>query len=168
MHTTQAGREGKECSSCETWKPLSEYAPRKKGRDGLRGQCRSCRQAVLNAYYRTEHGQASIRKAQRKYYNSEKDLARRQRHHQTEKWRVTNRRSVQVWQNRNPIKKKAAHTVHYAVTKGDLPNAASCACVDCSAQAEEYHHESYKPEHWLDVVPLCRRCHMIRHGRDVC
>lgn len=29
-----------------------------------------------------------------------------------------------------------------------------------------YHHHSYEPKFWLDVVPVCRSCHMkIHHGQ---
>jgi hypothetical protein len=164
-HTYENGVTGKICSFCDCWKPLSEYGPLKKGHAGLNAKCRACANAYQVAYRQTERGQEVTRRAQSKYYNTEKDLARRKRIHQTEKWKITNRRSVEAWQKRNPIKRKAARAVHYAVTKGELPPVTSCACADCDVQAEEYHHESYEKEHWLDVDPLCRRCHMVRHGR---
>ncbi len=44
-----------------------------------------------------------------------------------------------------------------------MPPAKACVCADCGKQASHYHHESYEPEHWLDVVPLCASCHKIRH-----
>ncbi len=33
----------------------------------------------------------------------------------------------------------------------------------CGKQAEEYHHWSYAPEHWLDVIPVCNACHKKIH-----
>jgi len=46
--------------------------------------------------------------------------------------------------------------------KGAIPKPADCICIDCNAQAQEYHHEDYsKP---LDVIPLCKLCHIKRHA----
>jgi hypothetical protein len=37
-------------------------------------------------------------------------------------------------------------------------------CRDCNEQAEEYHHYlGYAPEHWLDVIALCKDCHRQNH-----
>jgi hypothetical protein len=52
--------------------------------------------------------------------------------------------------------------VRDAITRGDLPKVSTCTCEDCKVQAQDYHHEDYsKP---LDVVPLCRKCHIKRHA----
>lgn len=51
-----------------------------------------------------------------------------------------------------------------AVLTGELPNIKTLVCVDCGAPAQEYHHHNgYEPEHWLDVIPLCHKCHRNRH-----
>lgn len=165
VHTIENGVEGKVCSACRQWKSLPEYGRDKRLGDKLTCQCRACRKAYATAYRQTEHGKAVMRKAQRKYCGSDKDLARRHRIYQTEKWKATCRRSARAWSKRNPIKRQAAHAVCYAVAKSLLPAISSCSCSDCHTQAEEYHHESYEKEHWLDVTPLCRKCHMIRHDR---
>ena len=58
----------------------------------------------------------------------------------------------------------ANQKVRQAVVMGQLPKIKTLTCVDCGAQAAHYHHHNgYEPEHWLDVVPLCRTCHGIRH-----
>ena len=162
-HIIKNGIAGQICSKCDKWKPLAEYGPRKKGYAGLRARCRSCDRDYCTAYRETKHGREIIRKAMRKYDKSEKAAAKRTRYHKTEKWKIVNRRSVVTWCERNPIKKKAANAVHYAVGKGILAPFSEYACEDCNAQAELYHHESYKKEHWLDVTPLCRSCHLTRH-----
>jgi hypothetical protein len=56
------------------------------------------------------------------------------------------------------------HAAHYA---GLLPPAKTLLCVDCGAQAQEYHHHNgYEPEHLLDVIPVCRACHGKRHTAE--
>lgn len=54
--------------------------------------------------------------------------------------------------------------VRKAVLAGELPNIKTLVCADCGAPACDYHHyNGYEPEHLLDVVPLCRKCHRNRH-----
>lgn len=41
-----------------------------------------------------------------------------------------------------------------------LPQVSTQTCAECGATAADYHHYlGYEPEHWLDVTPLCRKCH---------
>lgn len=70
-------------------------------------------------------------------------------------------------QGKAKIKWQAKNAVYAAVAKGELPPAGSCVCVDCrKRQAQDYHHESYLPEHHLEVTPLCRYCHTARHRKQ--
>ncbi len=34
-------------------------------------------------------------------------------------------------------------------------------------EAQNYHHHSYKKEHWLDVIPLCEICHKGLHPNEL-
>lgn len=65
--------------------------------------------------------------------------------------------SLSVWQA------QAVSAVNVAVKKGILPHISERKCEDCGEQANEYHHESYDEDKWLDVTPLCFTCHKIRH-----
>lgn len=58
-------------------------------------------------------------------------------------------------------KREAAQAVNTAVwSYGSLPKASACQCAICGQAAHHYHHYlGYEPEHWLDVIPLCRPCH---------
>lgn len=59
----------------------------------------------------------------------------------------------------------AGSAVNKAVHEGRLPRVSTHTCERCQeAQAQHYHHEDYAPEHWLEVVPLCVRCHKQRHA----
>ncbi len=60
--------------------------------------------------------------------------------------------------------KKANKVVRQAVKTGKLPHISTLQCIKCKTQAKEYHHYlGYEPEHWLDVVPTCIRCHRYLH-----
>jgi hypothetical protein len=59
---------------------------------------------------------------------------------------------------------EARRAVNKAIKKGDFRPVITCVCEDCQEkQAQEYHHESYATENWLDVVALCILCHNARH-----
>jgi len=65
----------------------------------------------------------------------------------------------------HPEKGAARLAVLNAKRRGEIPFASSLICADCGKPAKHYHHESYLPEHWLDVVPLCTLCHGKRHRK---
>ena len=74
----------------------------------------------------------------------------------------------------SPRTVKTAYTprelAHKAVSEarkdGRLPKQHG-ACVVCAQPASSYHHHSYAPEHQLDVVALCGRCHQLVHNRRI-
>ena len=43
-------------------------------------------------------------------------------------------------------------------------------CFDCKGMPKDIHHLSYKniyKEEFEDLIPLCRHCHNLRHGKDI-
>jgi hypothetical protein len=64
-----------------------------------------------------------------------------------------------------PADQRAHAAVANAIVEGALPPLTGLACAYCTGTARVYHHhQGYHPAHWLDVVPLCRRCHARSHG----
>lgn len=62
-----------------------------------------------------------------------------------------------------PERVKATGMVNSEIAKGKLLPAYKHKCSMCGNKAYLYHHEDYnKP---LDVMPLCHRCHSVKHGR---
>ena len=56
--------------------------------------------------------------------------------------------------------------VRRAVISGKLPPIKTCACKSCGKPATNYHHHNgYEKENWLDVVPLCGKCHSEEHKK---
>ena len=86
------------------------------------------------------------------------------------KWR---NRASQSKEYRNALRrnhpksneKAAAHSaVHEAIKSGNLQPITVMECTECGDSAQHYHHWSYKREHFLDVQPVCRACHVYIHS----
>lgn len=60
-------------------------------------------------------------------------------------------------------REKAQRQVNLAVKAGRLLPIKSRKCHGCDKQAHFYHHQSYRPENSLCVVPLCASCHRLIH-----
>lgn len=61
-----------------------------------------------------------------------------------------------------PERKSARAKVYMATLLGKIPKISTRSCADCGEQAHVHHHDDYaKP---LDVVPLCHKCHGLRHS----
>lgn len=169
----------KQCSKCKEIKVLSEFCKQKSGKYGHRSECKNC-QRIYNRIYdkqyrQTENGKEAHKRARHKYAKSEKGKTSYQlwRHSekgkaytQTKKYKCQADKRHKLWALRHPIKQKAHEAVKYAIESGKLPRANSLQChyylqnPDCEKQAQHYHHwHGYEKEHWLDVVPVCTKCH---------
>ena len=121
----------KYCPRCKRILTLSEFS--KCSRDGLQNYCKNCA---------------------RQYRQTEKYKQIKKRYFQTDKGKQARKR----YDKNNPKKKKARDEISSAIRAGKLLSAHHYWCA-CGKQAEQYHHESYEPDQWLVVVPLCRLCH---------
>lgn len=62
------------------------------------------------------------------------------------------------------VQSQASSAVSYEIKKGRMVEVTDLVCCDCGKDAEHYHHHlGYDRNHWLDVVPLCCQCHVMRH-----
>lgn len=59
-------------------------------------------------------------------------------------------------------------TEHWIITRERALNASGGLCMDCKVnEATQVHHLHYNTlgrENRLDLLPLCERCHKLRHG----
>lgn len=56
---------------------------------------------------------------------------------------------------------KARSAVSYAIKSGKLIRPDRCSNPECNKLCEpEAHHDSYLKKHWLDVIFLCKDCHV--------
>lgn len=146
----------KTCLKCKQIKPFSEYYPHRTQKYGVRCWCKVCEQQ----YRQSEKGKA----AKKRYGQSEKNKCVQKRYNkrysQTEKGKVSRRKSALRYFIRYPKRRKAKAAVNYAVRIGKIPCIKTRRCYSCFGQAQQYHHyKGYERKFWLDVIPVCRKCH---------
>lgn len=132
------------CSQCNQAKPLAEFFRCSRRKDGHQSDCKICHYEQCKAFFQTNKG----RIAQKRYNQTEKSKTARKRYH------------IQ-----HPEYYKAYSVIRYAIKIGKLPHPTMLQCLYGNHLAQEYHHYlGYKPEHWLDVIPVCIKCHIkLRH-----
>lgn len=147
----------KRCSKCKEIKSISEFHKSKREYDGLQGWCKLC----FKSYQQSPKG----KEIQRKFRQSPAAKVIRKRYRQSEKGKVNRRINTRKHAISFPERIKAQYTVNNAIKVGRLPHADTLQCYYCPAKAQLYHHHlGYEKEHWLDVVPVCRKCHKLCHN----
>jgi hypothetical protein len=137
----------KYCLHCKQIKPATEFYKNRGNRDSLYSYCKVCQCAAVKAYRQTENGKETKRRGARKY-------------RQSKKGRQCDRR----YRLNHPEKAKARDAVTHAIRDGRLASAKTLQCHYCGKQAQQYHHYlGYAPEHWFDVIPVCKQCHREVH-----
>lgn len=90
-------------------------------------------------------------------------IAAKKRYHQSEKGRAARQRDDAARRAREADREKLAarKAVHKAKVAGRLavPEACQGPCARPGLPLEAHHHHGYAREHRLDVVFLCRDCH---------
>lgn len=148
------------CTKCNTESPISEFSKSKPHRGGHRNICRVC----TNAYQRERNKRPLVKERMRKrmqrwrkehpgYFAA---VEKRRRERDPESHYAAKKLS----EGRYVEKRRARSNANYALRKGKIVRASSCA--DCGvAGALEMHHEDYTQQ--LVVLWLCRGCHQKRH-----
>lgn len=165
----------KVCKRCAAEKPLASFGSHSHTKDGLQSRCKDCINAVSRAYRATPEAKEKMheyhRRAVVKERVKEKDKARRnspigkkqiteahRRYRESERGRIAAARTKE--RDVSSGKRIARIAVNNAVRDGRLPKVSTMICCSCGVPAEEFHHHrGYAKESWLDVIPLCRRCH---------
>lgn len=163
------------CARCKEHKSFSEFGIHRSQRDGYRSWCKVCRRTERGRSRRSgvRHGTPSLasrkRNAERQ---TERNAERRARdpegvklydrnqylkHREKQKARGVARHEIA------PYKRQARTAISLLVKRGGLSLAKYYRCVKCGNQALDFHHPSYRVEDQLNVVPLCRPCHIKTH-----
>lgn len=146
----------KQCPRCKEIKTISEFSKDRTCTDSLDCYCKVCRNAVVKQYQQTEKGKASIKRYAQSDKRKAYQKAYQKQYQRTEKCKTTRKHYF----IRHPEHRKARDAVSIAITVGRLPRLDTLLCHYCPKPAQQYHHwHGYAPEHWLDVVPVCRDCH---------
>lgn len=152
----------KTCLKCKQNKHLPEFYKNQSKGDGFQDYCKLCDKIRLREYLKTAKGKAVSLKGAKKYQKSAKGRATKRLYKQSEKSRAAQKLFREHHQNYI----KAVRAVNSAVRYGKMPHPSTYKCHYCPKQAEQYHHwHGYEPEHWLDVVPTCRECHIGIHWK---
>lgn len=128
------------------WKSDAKKATAKRWRESKKGQAYESSQRRKEWRYR--YNRSAARKASVKRYE------------QSEKGQRNRKRIAQRHARRFPEKRKAKDTIQNEVKRGRMPRATELVCANCGSAAEHYHHHlGYAKKHWLDVIPVCAKCH---------
>ena len=112
--------------------------------------------ATQKEWRESESGQESLRRAAKK-------------HNATTVRKAGNVSNNKLFRERHPDKVRAQGAVSNAVRDGNLSRPDTCS--NCSFNVsivgpmQAHHHKGYEREFWLDIVWLCRRCHMTEHKK---
>ena len=155
----------KACTKCKEIKPLSEFYKESAKKTGHRSNrksiCKICCLTQMKEYRQTEKG-----KAIHNYHNNSiKGKSAHKRYSQSEDGKIFFREKSRRYGLKYPERIKAKNVVNNTIQRGDMPRINTQQCHYCSIQAQDYHHhKDYAPKHWLDVLPVCKKCHYEIHS----
>jgi len=173
----------KKCQKCKQYKPFEEFHRNKTFADGRAERCKQCRKVDSKKHYDRHNKQIKAR-MYKYYHNGGKEVAQK-RHSKPEvqdmyytyKQTPEYKRKTQLrirkpgtkevnrkYYQTNKLRFRAYAAVAAAIRKGTLKHPKDCKCSMCSKQAVLYHHHSYDKQYWLDIIPLCERCHHKGHN----
>ena len=135
------------CPRCLNWKTVDNFYRNKATVDGCQAYCKECFKSFMKEPHREVRRAEYNKKYQQRPDVIEKRQKRQKEYHKNE--------DVQR-------RHKAALAVNIATRNGTLPHVSNqmCQIRNCNSIAQEYHHwAGYNEEHWLDVLPICIKCH---------
>ena len=170
----------KTCPKCKRLLFTSEFHRDSNRLDGLRVYCKSCAKTD-QAKYRKEHKKEN-NEYQRKWHckNKKKVLIKRKkwrgknkekiqrsdikwRKENPEKYKLTSRKANKRYRQKNPKRYAARSMVYHAIELGILERPNHCESCEKICFTEAHHHRGYNADHCLDVLWLCKKCHVKKH-----
>lgn len=148
------------CSRCGETKPIEQFQKRGEYRVTF---CNACHNERLRAKYDADPEYALQKKLTAHEYrraNPEHVAAKKKEWQQTNPHKV--RTAVAQSRRRHPEHVAAREAMAEAVKSGALIRQ-PCWCGN--PKTDGHHHKGYAPEHWLDVVWLCRKHHAELHRK---
>ncbi len=94
-----------------------------------------------------------------------KDKLRKKAYKQTEKGKSSSIRSVRKERKKNWDGHLARELVRKHVLSGKIIKPTKCCACNIDSKLQAHHHKGYSKEHRLDIVWLCRICHVQEHKR---
>jgi len=141
----------KQCTKCNTIKPLSEFYKHPTCKYGCAAECRQCTKQRMKAYHQTKRGKQVTRKALKRYRKTIEGKAKEKQYYDE-------------YTQKHPMRIKAKNAIRIAVKTGKILKASAYKCFYCEKQGRDYHHhKGYACENHLNVIPLCSSCHNQIH-----
>ncbi len=153
----------KTCSKCRQIKTLREFSKNCTQKDGYCNQCKVCVSKYLKKYQKTEQGKISGKRYAQTKHGRVAQKRASTRYYQSAKGKNANRICSRKFRIRHPNRIQATTATNEAIRIGKLPHPDALICILCWGQAKEYHHPKYDEEYWLEVIPLCKKCHTKVH-----
>lgn len=154
----------KRCKTCAERKPLDEFYPHKRLKDGYTNECKVCIRRHVSEWQKKNRKRANKRKLDWAKGNRERvaETKRRWAAEHPDRVKENGARMRELY----PEKVRARNILNDAVRDGLVLKPS--ACEECGDEPEprelQGHHEDYaKP---LDVRWLCRPCHVEEHLED--
>jgi hypothetical protein len=136
----------KRCGVCKVEKPLDEFRPHHRAKDGKRKSCRDCVRAGRALCKPMRPEQAAVQKL------AASKPARR----------AKNNQAVAAWASRNPLAARARQMLMRAKRRGAIAPPETCQVADCNSALLIAHHPDYAQP--LMVLFTCRRHHRLLHN----
>lgn len=119
-------------------------------------------------YSQTPQGKAALHKADIRRRQTKKFRISQKLYQESKKGRATQKAGRKKYLALHPKRYKARCLIGNAIQSGKVPRAKTLQCHYCPEQAVQYHHYlGYEPEHWLDIVPVCRKCHQKNFHKKI-
>jgi len=142
----------KQCGKCKVFKLVSEFHKDARAKTGYRSYCIEC----CRKYRNSENGQQT----ENRYRQSAKARAVWKRYNHTKKGKKRTCIYIQKYRLKFPERILARMAVQQEIRRGTLTKPSFLSCKKCDKNAKQYHHyNGYKKAHWLDVIPVCQKCH---------
>lgn len=172
----------KTCTNCKKTLSIDLFVICRRNKDGHGAKCKDCHKAICDNYVKANTTKRL--KSSQEYYKRNKEKHRKL----VTEWRkknpevykeikgryIANNRDkilqyiklhAREQMNRQramyPERYKARNKVNNAIASGKLPKASALPCYYCGGKASEYHHyKGYDLPNWLEVLPVCKGCHV--------
>jgi len=158
----------KQCTKCKESKSLEEFHNHAGRPEGKADWCKPCARAYKSrpetlARQRERRQLPENKVKQQQYWQTDAYKESQRNYRQSKKGKAGSKKYHARRRRLYPERIKAKDAVHNAIRDGRLTPVGELPCCGCGKQAEHYHHESYEPEHRLDVIPFCESCHKFLH-----
>lgn len=141
------------------------YSQTKKGKEARRKANRRCAISEQGKIVTKCYENSEKCKIYRKQYQQSKQGKLMKTHYlNTKKGKTTNALYAKHYRLQHPEYCQAHNAVRQAIVDGKLESLAKLRCLYCPNPAKHYHHhKGYKPEYQLEVIPICKGCHINYH-----